>query len=95
MHINMTPAVKPSDERQSTEIVAVARRRHFTASYKHRIVRAADVCTPPCGSVDAFHILIVGFYNSERINSVLGNLSPAVFKHNIAAKEPIAMSETT
>lgn len=38
---------------------------------------------------------IVGFYNSERINSVLGNLSPAVFERNMAAKEPIAVSEIT
>lgn len=38
---------------------------------------------------------IVGFYNSERINSVLGNLPPAVFERNMAAKEPIAVSEIT
>jgi putative transposase len=38
---------------------------------------------------------IVGFYNSERINSVLGNLPPAVFERNMAAKRPIAVSEIT
>jgi transposase InsO family protein len=38
---------------------------------------------------------IVGFYNSERINSVLGNLPPAVFERNIVVKEPIAVSEIT
>jgi putative transposase len=36
---------------------------------------------------------IVGFYNSERLNSVLGNLPPAVFERNMAAKKPIAVSE--
>ena len=36
---------------------------------------------------------IVGFYNSERLNSVLGNLSPAVFERNMAAKYPIVVSE--
>lgn len=38
---------------------------------------------------------IVGFYNSERLNSVLGNLPPAVFERNMAAKKPIAVSEIT
>jgi putative transposase len=38
---------------------------------------------------------IVGFYNSERINSILGNLPPAVFERNMAAKKPIAVSEFT
>lgn len=38
---------------------------------------------------------IVGFYNSERLNSVLGNLPPAVFERRMAAKEPIAVSEIT
>ena len=36
---------------------------------------------------------IVGFYNSQRINSVLGNLSPAIFEQNRAAKYPIVVSE--
>ncbi len=36
---------------------------------------------------------IVGFYNSERLNSVLGNLPPAVFERNMAEKRPIAVSE--
>jgi putative transposase len=30
---------------------------------------------------------IVGFYNTERLNSVLGNLPPAVFKGKMAAKK--------
>ena len=38
---------------------------------------------------------IVGFYNSQRINSVLGNLPPAVFERNMAARKPIAVSEIT
>jgi len=38
---------------------------------------------------------IVGFYNSQRINSVLGNLPPAVFERNMAAKKPIVVSEIT
>jgi transposase InsO family protein len=29
---------------------------------------------------------IVGFYNSERLHSILGNLPPAVFERNMAAK---------
>lgn len=36
---------------------------------------------------------IVGFYNGERLNSVLGNLPPAVFERNMAAKKPIVVSE--
>lgn len=36
---------------------------------------------------------IVGFYNCRRINSALGNLSPAVYERKMAAREPIAVSE--
>lgn len=36
---------------------------------------------------------IVGFYNCKRINSILGNLSPAVFERRMAAKKPIVVSE--
>jgi transposase InsO family protein len=36
---------------------------------------------------------IVGFYNSERLHSVLGNLPPSVYERNMAAKKPIAVSE--
>jgi putative transposase len=38
---------------------------------------------------------IVGFYNSERLHSVLGNLPPSVFERNMAAKKPIVVSEIT
>jgi len=38
---------------------------------------------------------IVGFYNSERLHSVLGNLPPAVYERNMAAKKPIVVSEFT
>jgi hypothetical protein len=37
----------------------------------------------------------VGFYNCERLNSVLGNLPPTVFERNMAAKESIVVSEIT
>ena len=36
---------------------------------------------------------IVGFYNSKRLDSVLGDLPPAVFERNMAAKYPIVVSE--
>lgn len=36
---------------------------------------------------------IVGFYNCERLSSVLGNLPPSVFERNMAAKKPIVVSE--
>jgi putative transposase len=36
---------------------------------------------------------IVGLCNCERINSVLGNLPPAVFERNMAARKPIVVSE--
>jgi putative transposase len=36
---------------------------------------------------------IVEFYNTERINSVLGDLPPTVFERKMAAKEPIVVSE--
>ena len=35
----------------------------------------------------------MGFYNRERLNSVLGNLPPAVFERNMAAKRPIFVPE--
>lgn len=38
---------------------------------------------------------IVGFYNSERLHSVLGNLPPCVFERKMAAKKPIVVSEFT
>ena len=38
---------------------------------------------------------IVGFYNCNRIHSVLGNLPPSVFERNKAAKKPIVVSEIT
>ncbi|GGE69683.1 hypothetical protein [Massilia psychrophila] len=38
MENQMSPAVKQNDERESAEVVAVARRRKFTASYKRRFV---------------------------------------------------------
>lgn len=52
MEIKMPLTVKPDDERQSTEVVAVARRRTFPASYKLHIVRQADACSDP-GAVGA------------------------------------------
>jgi putative transposase len=38
---------------------------------------------------------IVGFYNCKRINSALRNLSPAVDEREMAAREPIVVSEIT
>jgi transposase InsO family protein len=38
---------------------------------------------------------IVGFYNCERLHSVLGNLPPSVYERKMAAKEPIVVSEIT
>ena len=38
---------------------------------------------------------IVGFYNCTRINSVLGNLPPAVYERKMAVHEPIVVSEFT
>ena len=38
---------------------------------------------------------IVGFYNCKRINSALGNLSPAVYERKMAEHEPIVVSEIT
>lgn len=38
---------------------------------------------------------IVGFYNSERLHSVLGNLPPSVYERNTTAKKPIIVSELT
>jgi transposase InsO family protein len=38
---------------------------------------------------------IVGFYNCKRINSALGNLSPAVYERKMTAREPIVVSEIT
>ena len=38
---------------------------------------------------------IVGFYNRQRLNSVLGNLSPSVYERQMAEKTPIEVSEIT
>lgn len=38
---------------------------------------------------------IAGFYNCERLHSVLGNLSPSVYERKMAEKEPIVVSEIT
>ena len=38
---------------------------------------------------------IVGFYNSVRLHSKLGNLPPNAFEHQSAIKQPIAVSEKT
>ena len=38
---------------------------------------------------------IVGFYNSERLHSVLGNLPPSVYERKMAETKPIDVSEIT
>lgn len=38
---------------------------------------------------------IVGFYNSERLHSVLGNLPPTAYERKMAAENPIVVSEIT
>ena len=38
---------------------------------------------------------IVGFYNSTRLHSTLGNLSPNAFEHKSATQHPIEVSEIT
>lgn len=47
MENKMLSAVKPNDERDSAEVVAVARRRKFALSVKRLIVREADDCSTP------------------------------------------------
>lgn len=66
MENQMSPAVKKIDERESAEVVAVARRRKFTASYKRRIVREADACSNP-GAVGAL-LRREGLYSSHLSN---------------------------
>ena len=38
---------------------------------------------------------IVGFYNSVRLHSKLGNLPPNAFEHASAIKQPISVCEIT
>ncbi len=38
---------------------------------------------------------IVGFYNSQRLHSTLGYLSPNVFERKMADEQPILVSEKT
>ena len=38
---------------------------------------------------------IVGFYNSERLHSVLGNLPPSAYERKMAETKPIDVSEIT
>ena len=38
---------------------------------------------------------IDGFYNCKRLNSALGNLPPTVHERQMAAREPIVLSEIT
>ena len=66
MENQMSPAVKQIDEHNSAEVVAVARRRRFTASYKRRIVREADACSNP-GAVGAL-LRREGLYSSHLSN---------------------------
>ncbi len=47
MENKISRAVEQIEERTRAEVVAVARRRKFTASYKRRIVREADACSDP------------------------------------------------
>lgn len=68
MENKMPSAVEPHehDKRESAEVVAVARRRKFTASFKRRIVREADACSNP----GAIGILLrrEGLYSSHLTN---------------------------
>ena len=50
-------------ERQETEVVPKAKRRTFTAKYKHEIVRKADGCTEP-GEIGAL-LRREGLYSSH------------------------------
>ncbi len=38
---------------------------------------------------------IVGFYNSVRLHSTLGNLPPNAFEQQLATQQPIDVSENT
>ena len=38
---------------------------------------------------------IVGFYNTLRLHSKLGNLSPNAFERELTSKKPIKLSEIT
>ena len=40
-------------------------------------------------------VYIVGFYNSTRLHSTLGNLSPNAFERKSATQHPIEVSEIT
>ena len=62
----MQPAVKTNEERESAEVVAVARRRKFATSYKRRIVREADACSDP-GAIGAL-LRSEGLYSSHLSN---------------------------
>lgn len=62
----MQPAVKTNEERESAEVVAVARRRKFATSYKRRIVREADACSDP-GAIGAL-LRREGLYSSHLSN---------------------------
>lgn len=62
----MQPAAKTNEERESAEVVAVARRRKFATSYKRRIVREADACSDP-GAIGAL-LRREGLYSSHLSN---------------------------
>lgn len=62
----MQPAIKANEERESAEVVAVARRRKFATSYKRRIVREADACSDP-GAIGAL-LRREGLYSSHLSN---------------------------
>lgn len=66
MENKMQPAVKTNEERESAEVVAVARRRKFATSYKRRIVREADACSDP-GAIGAL-LRREGLYSSHLSN---------------------------
>jgi transposase-like protein len=70
-----------SSARVDTEVVTLPKRRHFTAEYKLRVVRAADACREP-GEVGAL-LRREGLYSSH-----LASWRQAVAKGSLGALTP-------
>ncbi len=71
---------------------AVAER--FFLNLKMERVWQRDYANQAEAKID-INTYIVGFYNCERLNSVLGNLPPSVYERKMAAKKPIVVSGIT
>jgi putative transposase len=67
---------------------------HFFLNFKMERVWQRDYANRSGASIDIANY-IVGFFNSERLHSVLGDLPPSAYERKMAETKPIDVSEIT